>query len=249
MEITFEKRIIFFLFLAFIMFSYLFSSALLAHPLINRDLIKFGDYLREDYVSIIEKTYSPAIAASRLFNEPISITSQETNNGIELMVGYNFHEGGVCALVKQNGMVTTQESCGVDASNLSLILNDDTSLLLGFGEFKQQKYIFVGKAERFVAEKTIVGNYIDAKGIAYSFNADGSASFGIKKFKYCIGLDYIERGEDVSEKIRSYFSNIVTGDLYEFEFKDGFLNIYKTSGEMLLIAEKNPFLKLKKTVN
>lgn len=217
--------------------------------LVHRNLIKVGDYLREDYVSIIETTHSPAIAASKLFDEPISITSQETKDGTELMVGYNFHEGGVCALVQENGEVmTTQESCGVDASNLSLIFNDDNSLILGFGKFKRKKYIFVEKAEHFVANKTIVGNYIDAKGIRYSFKEDGSAVFGSEKFKYSIGLDYVERAHS-DKTTRDFYSVVETGDLYEFEFKDGFLNIYQTSGEMSQFVEENPFVKLRKAEN
>jgi hypothetical protein len=71
--------------------------------------------------------------------------------------------------------------------------------------------------------------------------------FGDVKFQYEIGLDFVERwhaNKDI--KIRDYFQNSKTRELYEFEINDGVMSIYRTSGDMGEYVESEPFLKLKK---
>ena len=207
--------------------------------------INTGDYLSQDYLEIIDATKSPAKAASKLFDEPASITATKAKEGIDLILLYNFHEGGAGLHVSETEKVSILWSGGGDFSNASITVNSDNSFVLRYGKRKDIRYIHIGDQRRFVEKKVLVGNYVDLKGIRYYFDENGWATFGPDKFQYEIGLDYVERAF-VERSTKDYFQNIKTRDLFEFEIIDGSLILYRTSGEMAEIVDKTPFATLRK---
>jgi hypothetical protein len=77
-----------------------------------------GEYLREDYIKFIERTFSPAAAFREFSSNASMITVKKTQQGTELILVFNFHEGGVGLLVQENGTVSIKWTGGEDLSKL-----------------------------------------------------------------------------------------------------------------------------------
>ena len=212
----------------------------------NIPAIKSGEYLREDYIAVIDKTHSPSIAFSQLKIQPSLITAYKGEYDIVLV--HNFHEFDCGLNIMEDGKVGLSGSGGEDNSDISITVDGDNLILTGYGKHAPMHYIFVEDAKLFVAKKVLVGDYVDSGGNPYSFKDDGTASFGDIQFQYEIGLDYVERPiPDKDHKRRDYFQKKISRELYEYEIKDGVMSIYRTGGEMFEIVEPEPFVKLRRT--
>lgn len=201
----------------------------------DNSVIKSGTYLISEYVDMLEKTRSP-------YEALISCPEPCVVNGIEGgWQASSFHEYYDC---HGTGMAGPEGELPYD---VSITVDGDNLILTGCAGKGPLHYIYVGNARRYVAKKVIVGDYVDSEGKHYSFKEDGTAVFGNVKFEYEIGLDFAERWHtDKDLKMRDYFQNSKTRELYEFEIKDDVLSIYRTSGDMFSEVEPEPFLKLKK---
>jgi hypothetical protein len=147
----------------------------------------------------------------------------------------------------EDGKIHKTISGGYYSSGVTVTIDGDNLILTNYDVEGPLNYVYVGDAQRYVAKRVLVGDYLDSEGKTYYFNEDGTALFGDVKFQYEIGLDFVERwhaNKDI--KIRDYFQNSKTRELYEFEINDGVMSIYRTSGDMGEYVESEPFLKLKK---
>jgi hypothetical protein len=161
---------------------------------------------------------------------------------------HNFHEfhDGLNIIGGKAYRAVSNEK-GSDSPAITITVDENDLTLQGYDAETPLYYIYIGDAQRFVAQKVIAGDYVDKEGIKYSFKDDGTASFGEKYFKYEIGLDFIMRpGSDKTGKKRDYFLNSDTRELFEYEITDGVMSIYRTSGQESMDVETNPFLKIKK---
>lgn len=205
-----------------------------------------GEYLREDYIKYIEKTFSPAAAFREFTSNATMITVNKAQQGTELILVFNFHEGGVGLLVQENGTVSIKWTGGEDLSKLLFSFENRNSFRLGFGKYEPQRYIYVGKANKYVAKKVFVGSYQGNDGRQYSFD-DNFAYFGSTRFKYELNLDYAER-DSGKGKLRDSFQNSETRELYEYDRNNGQIALYRTHGELGEIVDKQPFVILQKVL-
>lgn len=196
-----------------------------------------GDYLRSDYMETLEKTHSPI--QSDVFNMPQFIRTQMKKDGLFLLSIFNFHEGGPEFILFGDGSIITQISAGFNTSNLFIDVIDDQHFELGFDKFKPMTYIFVGEVDLYVANKILVGRYIDESGQNYIFGIDEWAVFPNNKFQYRIGLDHILLKYD-------YFEDVTSNKVYAFKIKNEVLEIFGTSGENNENIDKQPLFSLKK---
>ncbi len=197
-----------------------------------------GDYLRSDYIEILEKTYSPLQAW--VFGTYQLLKVSEEEKGLLLQPIINFHEGGPDFILRKDGSIITRLAAGHDTSNLSIEIIDTRHFKLGFDKFKPMLYSFVGNADRYVTNKVLAGEYSDEKGRHYIFGTDGWAVYPNDKFEYQVGLDHILLRFD-------YFFDKKTEDkVYAFKIHNDMLEIFGTSGEINQIVDKRPLLSLKK---
>jgi hypothetical protein len=208
----------------------------------NNSVIKSGDYLKSDYIDMIEKTHSP-YAALRSSIEPVLLVAYKGE--YDLVLIHNFHEFHDGLNIMKDGKAYRM---GEDSSAVSITVDGDNLILTGYYSRGPLRYIFVGDVKRFVAGKAIVGDYVDSEGKTYSFKEDGIARFGEVRFQYEIGLDFVLRPYPNKDKNkRDYFLNSKSRELFEYEIKDGVMSIYRTGGQESMDVEPEPFLKIKKT--
>jgi hypothetical protein len=210
----------------------------------NNPVIKSGEYLKSDYISMIEKTHSP-YAALTSSKEPILLVAYKGE--YDLVLVHYFHEFHDGLNIRDDGKAYRMGMDGKDFSAVSITVDGDNLTFTNYNSHGPLHYIYVGNAERFVASKVIVGDYVDAEGKNYSFRKDGTAQFGDVQFPYEIGLDFVLRpnsGKNNSK--RDYFQNSKSRELFEYEIKDGVMSIYRTSGQEAMDVEPEPFLKIKK---
>lgn len=209
----------------------------------NNSVIKSGDYLKSDYIDLIEKTHSP-YAALRSSIEPVLLMAYK-GGGFDLVLIHDFHEFHGGLNIMKDGKAYRM---GEVPSAVSITVDGDNLILTGYDSRGPLRYIFVGDVKRFVAGKAIVGDYVDSEGKTYSFKEDGTVSFGEVRFQYEIGLDFVLRPYSNKDKNRrDYFQNSQSRELFEYEIKDGVMSIYRTSGQESMDVEPEPFLKIKKT--
>jgi hypothetical protein len=232
--------------LCIFMIAFLFcSSTPVTAAVKSNSMIESGDYLKSDYIDRIEKTHSP-YTASRSSIEPTLLMAFKGE--YDLVFIHYFHEFHDGLNIMADGKAHRTGSKGEDFSPVSIGVDGDNLILTGYDSHGPLHYIYVGDAQRFVARKIIVGDYVDSKGMTYSFSEDGTASFGEIQFKYQIGLDFVLRpksGRNNSK--RDFFQNSTSRELFEYEITDGVMSIYRTSGEESMDVEPEPFLKIKKT--
>jgi hypothetical protein len=206
--------------------------------------IKSGEYLKSDYISMIEKTHSP-YAALTSSKEPILLVAYKGE--YDLVLIHYFHEFDDGLNIRDDGKACRIGTDGKDPSAESFTVDGDNLTFTDYNSHGPLHYVYVGNAERFVARKVIIGDYVDAVGKTYSFREDGTAQFGDVQFPYEIGLDFVLRpnsGKNNSK--RDYFQNSKSRELFEYEIKDGVMSIYRTSGAEAMDVETEPFLKIKK---
>lgn len=197
----------------------------------NGSEIKAGSYLVSEYMETLEETHSP-YASLISCPQPCIVIVDEGG-----WYASSFHEYYDCHGMESGREVPCDASITVDGDNLTLTECCGTDGPLHF--------IYVGNIKRFVAGMVIEGDYVDSEGKTYSFKEDGTAFFGDLRFQYEIGLDFVERWHsDENLKMRDYFQNSKTRELYEYEIIDGVISIYRTSGDMFQDVEPEPFLTL-----
>jgi len=200
--------------------------------------IKSGEYLKSDYIDAIEKTHSP-YASLRSSKEPILLIAYQGE--FDLVLVHYFHEFHDGLNIMENGNVHWT------GSGITVTVDGDNLILTDYDTEGPLHYVYVGDAQRYVAKKVVVDDYVDSEGKTYSFKEDGTAFFGDVQFQYVICLDFVERWHaDRDLKMRDYFWNKITRELYEYEIEDGVMSIYKTSGDRSQYVEPEAFLKLKK---
>lgn len=221
-------------------------SASLTSVAKNNLTIKSGEYLKSDYVDMIEKTRSP-YAALTSSTEPTLLVAYKGE--YDLVLIHYFHEFHDGLTIVQDGKAHRMDSEGEHSPDVTITTDGDNLTLTGYDSHGPLHYIYVGDVRRFVAGKVIVGDYVDAEGKTYSFREDGTAYFGEDRFQYEIGLDFALRPNSGRNNIkRNYFKNSKTRELFEYKMNDGVMSIYRTSGQESMDVEPEPFLKIKKDI-
>ena len=95
----------------------------------------------------------------------------------------------------------------------------------------------MGRADRYVNQIALSGEYVDGNGRHYVFGRDGIASFPGRKFKYTIGIDHVENQFD-------YIEDQADHQIFSFKRTNENLEIFHTSGPINQGVEKTPFLSL-----
>ncbi|MDB9822693.1 hypothetical protein OAC89_03250 [Deltaproteobacteria bacterium] len=223
----------------------LFISMILCTGISSAE-VKKGEYLREDYIDIIEKTHSPSIAFSELSGEPTLIRAYQGE--YDLVLIHNFHEFYDGLDIMEDGKFHRTAFEGGDPSNITVTVDGDNLIMTDYDTEGPLHYVYVGDAQRYAAKKVIVGDYVDSEGKTYSFKEDGTALFGDVQFQYEIGLDFVLRPKSSKDNNkRDCFQNSKSRELFEYEIKGGVMSIYRTSGQESMDVEPEPFLKIKKT--
>jgi hypothetical protein len=210
----------------------------------NNLMIKSGEYLKSDYISMIEKTHSPYTALTSSTDPALLIAYK---GEYDLVLIHYFHEFRDGLNIRDDGKAYRMGPDWKDSSSESFTVDVDNLTFTDYNSHGPLHYIYVGDVKRFIAGKTIVGDYVDAEGKTYSFREDGTAYFGEVQFPYEIGLDFALRpnsGKNNSK--RDYFQNSKSRELFEYEINDGVMSIYRTSGQESMDVEPEPFLKIKK---
>jgi len=192
----------------------------------NYPTIKPGEYLKSDYIYLIEKTHSPYFALIS-FGEPVLLMAYKGE--YDLVLIHYFHEFHDGLNIMEDGKAHRVADKSSSASSVAITVYGDNLILTGYNSNGPLRYIYVGDARNFVARKVIVGDYVDADGKTYSFREDGSAYFRDVQFPDEIGLDFVMRPKSWKSK-RDYFQNRKFCELFEYEIKDGVISIYRTSG-------------------
>jgi hypothetical protein len=206
--------------------------------------IKSGEYLKSDYISMIEKTHSPYAALTSSTDPALLIAYKGEYDLVLIHYFHEFHDG---LNIRDDGKAYRMGPDWKDSSSESFTVDGDNLMFTDYNSHGPLHYIYVGNAERFVARKVIVGDYVDATGKAYSFRDDGTAYFREDRFQYEIGLDFALRPDSgKNNKKRDYFRNSKSRELFEYEMNDGVMSIYRTSGQESMDVEPEPFLKIKK---
>jgi|GEM_PF-1678310 len=207
--------------------------------------IKSGEYLKLDYVDAIEKTHSP-YAALNSSSEPTLLRAYIGT--YDLILVHSFHEFYDGLNIIADGKFRRVKDNEEDSMTFSITVDGDNLILMDYDSNEPLHYIHVGDAQRFVARKVLVGDYVDAEGRLYSFREDGTAYFRDVQFPYEVGLDFALRPRSgKNNKKRDYFQNSKSRELYEYEIKGGVMYIYRTSGQEAMDVEPEPFLKIKRT--
>ena len=143
----------------------------------NNSEIKPGEYLTSEYIDMIEKTNSP-YAALQLSKEPILLITYQ--GGYDLIRVHYFHEfhDGLDIIDIEDGKIH-----GTGPIDITVTVDGDNLILTYYDSEGPSHYIYVGDAQRYVAKKVIVGDYIDSEGKTYSFKEDGTALFGDVQFQ------------------------------------------------------------------
>jgi hypothetical protein len=163
--------------------------------------LREGEYLSSAYIDQVKKTRSPLLAGSKYGLYVVIVNRQ--GNLLNLEPIYNFHEGGSPFVLHPDGSVTIDERDSPYISNLSISVLSQDSFRLGFDDpydphtsLKPTDYVFVQKAEAYIAKIVLVGTYKDRHGLSYEFREDGWAVFPDRKFKFEIGTDHVLTGFD-----------------------------------------------------
>lgn len=213
------------------------------------ELPREGDYLREDYIKASDETGSLSQAWWEFKGEPSLIRVTLKGDSAALLLAQNFHEYWG-AFIAEKGSPVISRNLGSTAFEKDVYLrraSDGTdSLIMGRGQSETVRFHYVGNAKRYMARRTLVGSYTDPAGVEYSFSENGTVSFGDTQFTFEIGLDYAERAWAREVRMRDYFQNVRTRELYEITFDDSTLSIYRTSGDMFEVVAEQPFVKLRR---
>jgi hypothetical protein len=137
----------------------------------------------------------------------------------------NFHDGGPEIVITQSGKVDTTISAGFNLENVTLKMAGQSSLVLGFDHYEPKQFEFVGNANSFIAQKLLVGKYLDNHGRAFEFTRDGHANFPDRHFTYLIGLDHVINKFD-------YFIDQDTKAIYGYRIDNDKLYVYRTEGAL-----------------
>lgn len=199
-----------------------------------------GEYLCNDYIEKLDETMSPLQSHIKEYNIEAFIVGKDRGD-ISLMPIYNFHDGGAKLILKKDNLIIPDGSYGIRNPKIKII--NSKEFIISSDDFSPKLYKYVANSERYVANKILVGEYIDNKGLKYIFNRNGIANFPDRKFEYEIGLDHIFVHCD-------YFRDNSSKEplpIYAFTIKNGFLTIFTTSGkDAVLSADKQSLLILKK---
>ena len=217
------------------------SSACVTSYEENKSQIRSGEYLKSDYVDALERTHS-ALAALNSSSEPTLLRAYKGE--YDLVLVHDFHEFHDGLNIMEDGTAHRMGGKGEGHSIVSATMDGNNLILTGYDSDGPLRYVYVGDAQRFVARKVIVGDYVDADGNLYSFKEDGTADFGNSQISYEVGLDFVLRP---GSNKRDYFQNSKSRELFEFEMKDGVMHVYRTSGQEAMDVEAEPFLNIKRT--
>jgi hypothetical protein len=206
--------------------------------------IRSGEYLKSDYVDAIERTHSP-YAAQNSSSEPTLLRAYK--GAYDLILVHYFHEFYDGLNIMEDGKAHRIVGNGKGSPAVSVTVEGDNLILTDYDSNEPLHYIYVGDAQRFVARKVLVGDYVDAEGNTYSFREDGTAYFRDVQFPYEVGLDFVLRPRSGKNKDkRDNFRNSKSREIFEYELIDGVMYIYRTSGQEAMDVEPEPFLEIKR---
>lgn len=199
--------------------------------------LRSGEYLSEKYVNQLKEMRSP-YGAYKTGSLQLVIVKQ-TADGADLTPIFNFHEGGPEIVVAGNGKVTVSVDAGLNVGSPIVSLSGPEQLVLGFGDFPLERFVFVGKAGAYVAKVILVGKYVDDSNRLYEFRDYGRAVFPGHEFAYSVGLDHVVNKFD-------YFVDDDTGKIYGYRVDGSSLDVYETTGGLGQVEDKKPLLVLKR---
>jgi hypothetical protein len=204
---------------------------------------KDGDYLSTAYIAVLDKTKSHRKASDTPAPQEIDVSRD--NQGLELFIGYNWHEANKVAFDQNN----PARPVGAERDDRAALFPIDATQF----KYREDKavltYQYVGNVLRFITEKILAGRYVDARGRRYVFGLDGKAQIPDRTFRYELYLDMIfeptNEFTDLDASKPNHFKN------YGFEWRGGALYIYKANCESdkepgCIIDKKSPLAVLHK---
>jgi len=196
-------------------------------------MLAAGDYLRSDYVDCLKQTRSPL--RCEVSGEPQLIEVRRGTGGADLVVA-SFHEGFAGLVQHRDGSIESSHDSALQ--NLTVDALDAHHVRVGARGLKSFVYVFVGSLDRYVAQETLVGTYVDDKGRNYVFGNDGWASFPERRFEYVVAADHVLNAYD-------YFYEKSGGPVFVFERHGSELEIFRTTGESDEVVDKRPSYSLR----
>ena len=155
-----------------------------------------GDYLSTAYLAALDKTRSHNKAGE--VPAPQMVTVSRENGDVTLGAISNWHEGGgvfsIHMSTRANNEATNTDQTFTPIDTTHFRYNEG-------GGAGLQTFEYVGKVERYIAAKLLVGIYADAHGQRYVFGADGKAQFPRKTFRYEIYTDVVFENCDLVSDI------------------------------------------------
>jgi len=133
------------------------------------DLLRDGDYLREEYVESVCRTLSPA--QSHLEDYPELLVIKNRDGHVYLMQA-TFHEGSDDLLVQPDGGLY-DESEGATA-DLRIRVDGRDRVTLSVPGDRDRGFAYVGDSPRWLTEKLLTGEYRDAQGRVCRIEKDGT---------------------------------------------------------------------------
>jgi hypothetical protein len=126
------------------------SSAYAASAAKNNPAIKSGEYLKSDYIAMIEKTHSP-YAALGSSTEPILLVAYKGE--YDLVLVHYFHEFHDGLNIRDDGKAYRMGTDGKDSSSESFTVDGDNLTFTDYNSHGPLHYIYVGNAEALCREK------------------------------------------------------------------------------------------------
>jgi hypothetical protein len=151
-----------------------------------------GDYLETGYIETLHKSLSPlaAMGEGLQTGAPQRVAVSLKGDGLQLVAGFNWHEGGWLFTLHSDGRLERDRNWGgVDTASFQVI--DRCAFRLAAPNAPVRIYRYIGSDTGYVARIVLAGSYADAQGRSYRFDADGNAVFPGRTFRYTVELDQV----------------------------------------------------------
>jgi hypothetical protein len=215
-----------------------------------------GIWIREEYISVLEKTKSPLMAIKELSEVQINFVKNDDKN-FEFCIIYNYHEGVSREIEKLRPFKEGKFNIGLtgkygsDQKEQYFLQVDslENPSKMTF-EYQRGKFNLIKIDERdeedFVNKVVLSGKYRDQTGEIYVFEDNRIARWLNESFKYRVGLDFVFGNHNDIWLVDDKDKNL--GIYYTYEWKDNRLFVYRASipeGEAV-VPEEEPFLILER---
>ncbi|MBI4679344.1 MAG: hypothetical protein HY748_17350 [Elusimicrobia bacterium] len=160
------------------------------------NLIK-GDWIKKDFVEAVRRRRSVLAAVKAAGGMAFDTQEQKT-------LTFQFYDEYESRWVHRRAKALEVDVIGVDGDVIKLKIDDDdfpkSARVLKKGKVAQEielsGAVYVRETKAWLAKAVIAGDYRDEKGEAFSFGADGRASWPGRKFRYAVATQDFEGMEN-----------------------------------------------------